>query len=397
MLNPVQGDGRYADSLPFFGGLSIWKANPLIVDKLREVGALFHSEKLTHSYMHCWRHKTPIIYRATTQWFVGMDDVPGYHGHRPAGVAARDRVARHRSDHVLSGMGQGALAWNDRAPAGLDAVAATVLGRAAAVLCRPRNGHAAPGHDGAARARRIEGRARRHRVVVRCDLRGLRRRSREVSQAHRHARRVVRFRRDVRDGAGRAGRPQDAHGLAFAANGLSGRSLSRRLGPASRLVPFVAARIVHGQRRAAVQGAADARLCRRRRRQEDVEVEGQRRRAAEGVRHARRGNPAPVGRRHRLFGRIVDFRRDPEARGGKLPPHPQHAALPAREHRRFRSGARRRADRRAVRDGPLRACAGANDGHGRRARISTATSSIWSCNGCRRTARNSSAGSTSTC
>src|SRR4029453_5530235 len=38
----------------------------------------------THSYMHCWRHKTPIIYRATTQWFAGMDDVPGYHGTKPA-------------------------------------------------------------------------------------------------------------------------------------------------------------------------------------------------------------------------------------------------------------------------------------------------------------------------
>ncbi len=82
--NPVQGDGRYAPSLPFFGGLSIWKANPLIVDKLREVGALLHTEKFTHSYMHCWRHKTPIIYRATTQWFAGMDDVPGYNGRKPA-------------------------------------------------------------------------------------------------------------------------------------------------------------------------------------------------------------------------------------------------------------------------------------------------------------------------
>jgi isoleucyl-tRNA synthetase len=81
--NPVQGDGRYAESLPFFGGLSIWKANPLIVDKLREVGALLHDEKFTHSYMHCWRHKTPIIYRATTQWFAGMDDVPGYKGVKP--------------------------------------------------------------------------------------------------------------------------------------------------------------------------------------------------------------------------------------------------------------------------------------------------------------------------
>ncbi|MFO1398959.1 MAG: isoleucine--tRNA ligase [Burkholderiales bacterium] len=81
---PVLGDGRYAESLPFFGGLSIWKANPLVVDKLKEVGALFHAEKFTHSYMHCWRHKTPIIYRATTQWFAGMDDTPGWHGAKPA-------------------------------------------------------------------------------------------------------------------------------------------------------------------------------------------------------------------------------------------------------------------------------------------------------------------------
>jgi isoleucyl-tRNA synthetase len=83
ILNPVQGDGRYADTLLFFGGLNIWKANPLIVEKLREVGALLHAEKVTHSYMHCWRHKTPIIYRATTQWFAGMDDVPGWNGVKP--------------------------------------------------------------------------------------------------------------------------------------------------------------------------------------------------------------------------------------------------------------------------------------------------------------------------
>jgi isoleucyl-tRNA synthetase len=80
----VLGDGRYAESLPFFGGLKIWDANPKIVEKLRETGALFHAAKHTHSYMHCWRHRTPIIYRATTQWFAGMDDVPGYEGRKPA-------------------------------------------------------------------------------------------------------------------------------------------------------------------------------------------------------------------------------------------------------------------------------------------------------------------------
>ena len=76
ILNPVQGDGVYADWLPLFGGQKIWDANPKIVDVIREHGALLHVEKFTHSYMHCWRHRTPIIYRATSQWFAGMDTTP---------------------------------------------------------------------------------------------------------------------------------------------------------------------------------------------------------------------------------------------------------------------------------------------------------------------------------
>jgi isoleucyl-tRNA synthetase len=74
ILTPVQGDGVFAASLPFFGGMFVWKANAVIIEKLAEVGALFASSEIVHSYMHCWRHKTPIIYRATTtQWFVGME------------------------------------------------------------------------------------------------------------------------------------------------------------------------------------------------------------------------------------------------------------------------------------------------------------------------------------
>ncbi|HEY3077259.1 MAG TPA: isoleucine--tRNA ligase [Burkholderiales bacterium] len=73
ILAPVQSDGRFASSLPFFGGMMIWKANPKIVEKLKEVGALLHEESYSHSYMHCWRHKTPVILRATTQWFAAMD------------------------------------------------------------------------------------------------------------------------------------------------------------------------------------------------------------------------------------------------------------------------------------------------------------------------------------
>ena len=76
ILTPVRGNGVYVDDLAFFGGQFIWKAGPAIVEKLREVGALMHTETITHSYMHCWRHKTPLIYRATAQWFVGMDKQP---------------------------------------------------------------------------------------------------------------------------------------------------------------------------------------------------------------------------------------------------------------------------------------------------------------------------------
>ncbi|ODC04541.1 isoleucine--tRNA ligase [Terasakiispira papahanaumokuakeensis] len=71
--NPVQSNGVYADDLPLFGGLMIWKANPKIIEALSEAGQLLVSENISHSYMHCWRHKTPVIYRATAQWFVGMD------------------------------------------------------------------------------------------------------------------------------------------------------------------------------------------------------------------------------------------------------------------------------------------------------------------------------------
>jgi isoleucyl-tRNA synthetase len=67
------GDGKFAPSLPLFGGQSIWEANGKIVKTLAERGALFAKENTTHSYMHCWRHKTPVILRATTQWFAAMD------------------------------------------------------------------------------------------------------------------------------------------------------------------------------------------------------------------------------------------------------------------------------------------------------------------------------------
>ena len=76
ILTPVMGDGRFAASLPLFGGLTIWEASKPICAALTAAGALFELKMFDHSYMHCWRHKTPIVYRATSQWFAGMDITP---------------------------------------------------------------------------------------------------------------------------------------------------------------------------------------------------------------------------------------------------------------------------------------------------------------------------------
>ncbi|MFN2098319.1 isoleucine--tRNA ligase [Pantoea agglomerans] len=72
--NPVGPDGRYLPgTYPTLDGVNVFKANDMIVELLKEKGALLHVEKLLHSYPHCWRHKTPIIFRATPQWFISMD------------------------------------------------------------------------------------------------------------------------------------------------------------------------------------------------------------------------------------------------------------------------------------------------------------------------------------
>ena len=70
---PVDGDGRYLAVTPMFAGQHINDAGRGIADTLRERGALLHTERVDHSYPHCWRHRTPVIFRATPQWFIGMD------------------------------------------------------------------------------------------------------------------------------------------------------------------------------------------------------------------------------------------------------------------------------------------------------------------------------------
>ncbi len=72
--NPVGDDGKFVASMPLVGGLFVWKANDVVIDSLKNSGHLLHVEKMKHSYPHCWRHKTPIIFRSTPQWFIGMEN-----------------------------------------------------------------------------------------------------------------------------------------------------------------------------------------------------------------------------------------------------------------------------------------------------------------------------------
>ncbi|HEX7708761.1 MAG TPA: isoleucine--tRNA ligase [Thermoanaerobaculia bacterium] len=73
IYTPVNHRGEFTADVPFWAGMHVFKANPLIVEHLRESGALLASETIAHSYPHCWRCKNPIIFRATEQWFVSMD------------------------------------------------------------------------------------------------------------------------------------------------------------------------------------------------------------------------------------------------------------------------------------------------------------------------------------
>ncbi|WP_373741472.1 isoleucine--tRNA ligase [Neisseria sp.] len=73
LYNPVNGEGRFISEVPRVAGLTVWEANPVIIEWLEENGRLLCKAKIEHSYAHCWRHKTPLIYRATGQWFIGMD------------------------------------------------------------------------------------------------------------------------------------------------------------------------------------------------------------------------------------------------------------------------------------------------------------------------------------
>ncbi len=81
--NPVGGDGKFVKGTPLFEGQHVFKANESVIDVLKARSGLVHQEAIRHSYPHCWRHKTPIIFRATPQWFISMEQ----NGLREAAIA----------------------------------------------------------------------------------------------------------------------------------------------------------------------------------------------------------------------------------------------------------------------------------------------------------------------
>jgi isoleucyl-tRNA synthetase len=73
VVNPVGPDGRFVADTPLVAGMKVSDADSAVIGRLEETGALLHQRPLRHSYPHCWRHKTPLIFRATPQWFISMD------------------------------------------------------------------------------------------------------------------------------------------------------------------------------------------------------------------------------------------------------------------------------------------------------------------------------------
>lgn len=88
IYSPVNEKGAFIDEVEFFKGMNVWEANPKVIEKLRELGLLLHTEEIEHSYPHCWRCKKPVIFRATEQWFVSMDS----QGLRQKGLAEIDKT-----------------------------------------------------------------------------------------------------------------------------------------------------------------------------------------------------------------------------------------------------------------------------------------------------------------
>ncbi len=338
---PVGDDGKFFERTPLVGGQSIWAANKTVLEILSTNGLLLKDEKLLHSYPHCWRHKTPIIFRATHQWFIGMEASGEHASLREAALKAVENTAFFPS-------------W------GRARLEAMIRNRPDWCVSRQRNWgvpmplfvHKESGELHPRTQELLE------QVAQRVEQQGIEAwfslDAAELLGGDAASYKKVSDTLDVwfDSGSSHACVLKERDTLAHPADlYLEGSDQHRGWFQSS-----LAHRLHDGWPRP-LQGAADPRLRGRCQGPQDEQIQGQRGRPAEGDGHAGRRHPAPVGGLHRLFRRADHFRRDPEARDRRLPPHPQHPALPARQPGRFRPGTASVAGRTMAGDRPL--CAGA--------------------------------------
>ena len=127
VYSPVKDDGRYDETVPdWLKGKSVLEVDNEVNEYLRKKGLLFAQEQIVHSYPHCWRSKTPVIFRATEQWFISVDKRSARHRQKPAEFGS----GKHQKGTVDSGMGPETNRRNAGIAAGLVHQQAAKLGPA---------------------------------------------------------------------------------------------------------------------------------------------------------------------------------------------------------------------------------------------------------------------------